>query len=130
MPVAGVFELRLGRPAYVDRIGATGMKLAPRGLVQRGRNFTHELLRPAPVVGIKRRDRRKKRLGIGVAGRGEKLAGGRGFDEAAEIHHRHARADMLDHGQVMGDEDIGQATLRLQLPEKGDQPHLLGLVQR
>ena len=32
----------------------------------------------------------------------------RGFDNAAEIHHRDAVSDVLDYGKVVGNEHIGE----------------------
>src|ERR1044072_5566634 len=40
------------------------------------------------------------------------------FDEATEIHHRDALADMRHHGEVMGDEDISEPEIALQLGEQ------------
>src|SRR3546814_10774415 len=37
------------------------------------------------------------------------------LDDTAEIHHRDARRDMLDHGEVVADDDVGQAELRPQV---------------
>ena len=59
-----------------------------------------------------------------MAGRGVELAGGRELDHVAEIHHRNAVGDMLDHREVVGDEEIGEAELLLQILE---QVHHLGL---
>ena len=35
--------------------------------------------------------------------------------DAAQVHHRDAVADVLDHAQVVGDEEVGQAQLALEL---------------
>src|SRR5258708_39495401 len=69
---------------------------------------------------IRDRDRRQQRFGIGVLGRRIKLARGRGLDDAAEIHHRNALADMLDHRQVMGNEEICQPEFLLQVLQEID----------
>ncbi len=37
------------------------------------------------------------------------------LDNAAEIHHRHARRDVLDYGQTVGDEKVSQAEFLLQV---------------
>src|SRR5579862_5494661 len=44
----------------------------------------------------------------------------RGLDNAAEIHHRDAAADMLDYGKVMGNEQIGDGEFLLQILEQVD----------
>ena len=38
---------------------------------------------------------------------GEQIIRGRILDDAAEIHHRHPVGDLLHHGEVVGDEQIG-----------------------
>ena len=72
----------------------------------------------------------QQRFSIGMTGITEQVFIAGQFDDLAKIHDGKPRADLTHHREVMRDEDIGQATLRLQLPEKGDQPHLLRLVQR
>ena len=46
------------------------------------------------------------------------LFGRRQLDDAAEVHHRHAVADVLDHRQVVRDEQVGQPELGLQVLEQ------------
>jgi hypothetical protein len=41
-------------------------------------------------------------------GRCIKGACGRGLDDKAEIHHRDPAADVLDHGEIMHDEEISE----------------------
>src|SRR5713101_4033055 len=57
---------------------------------------------------IRNRNRRQQRFGIGMERRGIKLAGGRGLDDATEIHHGNALADMLDDRQIMGNKEISE----------------------
>ena len=49
--------------------------------------------------------------GIEVRGRGN-------FDDSPEVHYRDPGADMLDDRQVVGDEQIGQPKLLLQVFEQ------------
>ena len=42
------------------------------------------------------------------------------LDQLAEIHHRHAVADVLHHGEVVGDEQVGEAELALQVLQQVD----------
>ena len=37
------------------------------------------------------------------------------FDNAPQIHHRDAVADVLDHAEIMADEQVGEAELLLQV---------------
>src|SRR4030088_1524596 len=69
---------------------------------------------------IRNRDRRQQRFGIGMQRRGIKLAGGRGLDDAAEIHHGNAPADVLDDREIMGNEEIGEPELLLQILQEID----------
>ena len=36
----------------------------------------------------------------------------------ADVHHRHPVADVLDHAQVVGDEEVGQPELLLQIEQQ------------
>ena len=42
------------------------------------------------------------------------------LDDAAKIHHRDAMADVLDHGEVVGDEKVGELELLLQVDQQVD----------
>ena len=46
------------------------------------------------------------------------LPGRAELDELAEIHHRDALADMRHHREIMGDEDVGQPEIALQISEQ------------
>lgn len=46
--------------------------------------------------------------------------GVRVLDDLAQIHHRHSIRDVADHTEVVGDEQVGQAELVLQLLEQVD----------
>ena len=54
----------------------------------------------------------------------------RKLDDLAEIHHGDAGAGAAHHGEIVGDEDVGEAVLRLQLVEDLQQPRLLHLIER
>ena len=41
------------------------------------------------------------------------------FDDLAEVHHRDVVADVLDHGEVVGDEQERDAVLALQAARSG-----------
>ena len=51
------------------------------------------------------------------------------FDDFTCVHHRNAVTDVLNHGQVVGDEEIGQATFLLQAFEQVNYLGLNGHVQ-
>ena len=52
-----------------------------------------------------------------------------GLHQLAQIHDAHPVGDVLDHGQVVGDEEIGQAQLILELDQQIDDLCLDGHVQ-
>src|SRR6202051_4127560 len=131
MPVGTLPECRCVTAAYrklSDR--ASGMEMAAR----RRLNGTWNLALQSDALPlhfwIRDRDRRQQRLGIRVQRRGIKLARGRGLDDAAEIHDGHALADMLDDRQIMGDEEISQPQLLLQVLQEIDDLGLDRYIQR
>ncbi len=48
-----------------------------------------------------------------MSGLGKDLPAVGHLDDLAEIHDRHAMTDMLDHGEIMGDEQIRHAQIAL-----------------
>ena len=66
-------------------------------------------------LGVGDRDRRQQRLGVGVQRAGVELDARGDLDDAAEIHHGDAVADVAHHGKIVGDEDVGQPQPLLQL---------------
>src|SRR5690348_826782 len=54
----------------------------------------------------------------------------RNFDDFAEIHNRNTLADVLDHSQIVRDEEIGQMQLLLQILEQVDYLRLDRNVER
>ncbi len=53
-------------------------------------------------------DRLEQRLGIGMARRAEELVPRRQLDDAAEIHDGDAVGEVVDHREVVADEEIGE----------------------
>lgn len=64
-----------------------------------------------------------------MLGRVEELIGGCEFDDLSKIHDSDVIADVLDDGQVVGDEEIGQLKFFLQVHEEVDDLGLDGDVQ-
>src|SRR5262249_26825157 len=62
--------------------------------------------------------------------RAGKVASPRHLYDLAEIHHRDARADVLDHGKVMGNENVSQTEFLLQVLQEIDDLCLNGYVER
>ena len=73
---------------------------------------------------------RRAAPGVGVARRGEQPARLGQLDHGAEIHHRDACGDLPDHGEVVRDEEIGEAELRCRRQQKIDDLGLDRHVER
>ena len=71
------------------------------------------------AVGIGHRHGRQQRLGVGMARLGEQAALGRQLDDLAEIHDGDPVGDVAHHGEVVGDEEVGEAELVLAGPAAG-----------
>src|SRR6202166_329145 len=104
--------------------------MASPGWMGGARNLALQPDAPPRHFRIRDRDRRQQRLRIGVQRRGIEFARRCGLDDAAEIHHRDAPADMLDDRQVMGDEEISEPDLLLQVLQQIDDLGLDRYIQR
>ena len=62
----------------------------------------------------------QQRPGVGVQRLGVEVVGGGLLDHAAEVHHADPVADVPHHGQVVGDDEVGEVELLLQLVEQVD----------
>src|SRR3546814_1409400 len=69
-------------------------------------------------------------LGVGVVGSVEDILGDGDLHHAAEIHDDHAVGDVLDHREVVADEEIGEVEVLAQVHEKVDDLGLDRDVQR
>ena len=65
--------------------------------------------------GVGQRDGRQQAPGVGVDGMLKDLLGGAGLQQVAQMEHPDAVRDILDHGKVMGDEEVGRAGLLLDI---------------
>jgi hypothetical protein len=54
----------------------------------------------------------------------------RGLHDSAQVHDRYAVGDVLDHGEIVGDEEIGQVELALQINQQIENLALDGNVER
>src|SRR5262249_48785079 len=101
-------QARLLLGAALERERAARMKAASGRRIDRARHIALQHGARAPARGIGERHGGEQRPRIGVLASAMKLSGGGDLDDLAEIHHRHAIADVLDHPQVMGDEQEGE----------------------
>ena len=67
------------------------------------------------ALGVGVRDRREQRLRVRVLGVGEDLLGRPDLDDPAEVHDRDPVAEELRAGQVVGDVDVGEVELLLEV---------------
>ena len=109
---------------------AAGPEPAARRRVQRGWHLTLEQDAVAALRRVQLGRRRHQRRGVGVIGPVENRLGWPGFDDPTEVHHRHPVGDVPHHRQVVGDEDVGDLQLLLQLVEQVEHLRLHGQVQR
>lgn len=67
-------------------------------------------LSPArPQDGVRDGDGREQRLGIGVERVAVQLLRAGDLHDLAQIHDGHTVRDVLDHGKIVGHEQVGQA---------------------
>ena len=111
-------EFRHFDAAALDHKGTAGMEAAARGRIERARHLALQDHAGALGLRLGHGDRRQQRAAIGMTGRGEQRLGVRGLDDGAEIHHRDAVGDVLDHREVVRDENIGKPEPLLQVPQQ------------
>jgi len=118
-PVPAAHVSPLGPRFAADALGdrAAGVETAPAGRVDRA---GHVALQndPLPLFfddRIRHRHRRKERLGIRVQRVAVQVVPARHLDDDAQVHDRHAAADVAHHRKIVGDEQVGQVELRLQV---------------
>ena len=111
VPVAHTFKWRFFDTANLLRHWAAGVEPAPCGRVERARHLAGHhgpVVQPAePWV----RDRygRKERLCVRVVGTGiERIALGY-LHDLSQVHHGHPVAHLAHDGEVVGDEQVGEA---------------------
>ena len=130
MPVAAL--LQFGRAFPAARLGdrAAGVKMTAARRVHRARHVALQADPLALHLRVRHRHGGEQRLGIGMLRIAVELARVGQLDDAAEIHHRHAVGNVLHHGEIVGDEQIGQVELGLQILQQVDHLRLDRHVER
>src|SRR5215210_7062737 len=116
------FEARLVLGAVVLRPRTAIVEVAPAGRV-RGRwhvSGDDHALALALLLRVGDRDGREQRGGIGVARLAVERRPVGDLHDLAEVHHGDPVRDVLDHGEVVGYEDVGEVELLLQVLQKVD----------
>ena len=120
-PVAGgdLLELRHLGGAPLVCVGAAGAEAAAGRRVQGAGHVAlqHDALGLACREGVCHRDGRDQAAGVGVDAVGDQLVAVGQLHQLAQVHDADAVGDVLDHAQVMGDEQVGQAHFLLQVLE-------------
>ena len=118
MTLPVILEQRLDLGADLLRDRAAGAEAAAGGRVDRARDVA---LEHDPLVLAARdrlRVRREERHRVRVERPAEELLRGRQLDDLAEVHHRDSVGDVADDGEVVGDEEVRQVEVLLQLDEE------------
>ena len=112
------------------RVKATRMEDTPRrGIGWRRRiTFQHDAI--TRCERIRQRNCREQRLRVRHDRRCKHHVGRREFDDAAEVHHRHARGEMLHDAQVVRNEQIRQPAIALQILQQVDHLRLHAHIER
>ena len=117
-----IAQYRIVRLAARKRLRTAGMKPASRRRIHRAGHFADDDAAWAGGFDCRVGDWHRRQQGLGVGVQGvyvDRVAGG-DFDNPAEVHHGDAVADVADHRQVVGDEQIGQAQALLQFDKHFD----------
>src|SRR5215471_9878441 len=83
--------------------GTTGRRVERIGECKAESNVRHA------EAGLRRQHRSEQGLGVGVPRHAEQHVAPGELDDTAEIHHGNLGCDMLDHREIVTDEDIGEA---------------------
>ena len=122
MAFGHLFEGRLLDPAHllVAPHMATGVEAASgRGVQRAGDVPLEQYAQPSPLqVRVGHRDGREQGMGVGVHRLREQPLRRGALHDLAQVHHRDVVAHMAHHRQVVGDEQVGEAQLLLELVEE------------
>ncbi len=106
------------------------MEMATARTINRAGYVTLEDVTGTLAAGIGDRDGREQAFRIRVLRIREQLRAFRRLDNPTQIHDGDAIADVFDHREIVGDEQVGDPELRLQVFEQVDDLCLDGYVER
>src|SRR2546427_4765208 len=129
MTIRSKFQSWLHLIADLLSIGAARVKATARGRLNRAGHISLENDSFLLMVWIGHRYCGEKRAGIRVFGVAVDRLTRRDFYDLAEIHDRYPVADMLNHSEIVRDEEIGELHLLLKLLEQIDNLGLNGDIQ-
>ena len=94
------------------------MEATARGRIERARDLTHEHDPVARLIGMRGQSGGEEGLSIGMGGaRGDILRRSH-FDDAPQIHHGDRVAHVRHRRQVVGDEEVGEAQVPLEIAQE------------
>src|SRR5438445_4169400 len=106
----------LGPPAApVEGDGTAGVEPAPGGRVRGARDVPGQEDPLHLLVRVRHGDRGEEGLRVRVEGLTEQLARRRPLDDLSEVHHGHPLGDVVDHREVVRDEQVREAELALEV---------------
>ena len=100
---------RLGAPGHRHRAAVAERAAGLRG--ERRLDLPGDARALRSGVRVRARDRGQQRARVGVVRVREQLVGRGLLHDPAQVHHRDPVADVVDHRQVVRDEQVGQAVL-------------------
>src|ERR1700751_1941550 len=108
-------KFRAQRSTVLDRDRASGLDRAARRWMQSARHLAMKNDALAFEAWRRQRNAGKQRAGIGMARICKQRLAWPDLDNATEMHHRNAIGDVLHHGKIVGNENIGETKPMLQL---------------
>src|SRR5438270_7639461 len=126
MALSPVDELGLLLGADLLGLPAARPEPTPRRRICRTWNVTrqHDALALPLTTWVRDRDRRQQSLSIGMTGSPVDVVPRADFDDLAQVHDRHAIGDVAHDREVVGDEQVGQLQLVLQVLQQVDDASL------
>ena len=116
MAVPVIHERRLQRPADLGRVPAPGMEAAGcRRCDRAGWIAAKRDTMACSLTGVDDGHRREERLRVRVDGPRLELVRRRQLHDLAEVHHGDPVGDVADDGEVVGDEEVRQPELALEV---------------
>src|SRR5579885_774252 len=130
MPASSGLTPRLDGSTEILRIRTARMEAAAGWGVERAWHFAGQLDALGTTGGVDGRDGGEQRARVRMMrAQVDRLAVGK-LHDLAEIHDRDAAADVLDHAQVVRDEQVGQVEPLLEVLQKVDDLRLDRYVER
>ena len=81
-------------------------------------NFVGDKLTLTPLARISDGDRLKEPSRVGMFGIADNTFSRTNFDDLTQIHHGDTMGDTLNHGHIMGNEEIGYSKITLKFHEE------------